>query len=65
MLSSLCGIRAVVQGCEIYEIPKPRVELARLFKLSGVSVPKGAGVNAGGVGGKVDTNRKLPSRRKP
>ena len=57
-----------VQGSELYTIPKPRAELGRLFKLSGVVapkvLPKGDGGNAGGVGGKVDTNRKLPSRRK-
>ena len=68
LLSSLCGVRVVVRGSEIYTIPRPRAELGRLFKLSGVVapkvLPKGDGGNAGGVGGKVDTNRKLTSRRK-
>ena len=67
-LSSLCGVRVMVRGNEICMIPNPRAELSRLFKLSGVvapkALPKVAGVNAGSVGGKVDTNRKLPSRRK-
>ena len=68
-LSSLCGVRVTVQGIEIYKIPSPRVELRQLFKLSGVSVPKvlpkdNGSANAGSVGGKVDTERKLPSRRK-
>ena len=39
------------------------------YKLSGVPVPmvlpKGVGVNVGGVGGKVDTERGQQSRRKP
>jgi len=69
LLSSLCGVRVVVRGCEIYTIPKPRAELARLYKLSGVPVPKvlpkSGGVPAADVGGNVDTGRKLPSRRKP
>jgi len=69
-LSGLCGVRVMVRGNEICMIPQPRAELSRLFKLSGVVVPKAlpkvAGVNAGGAkGGKVDTDRKLPSRRKP
>jgi len=68
LLSSLCGVRVTVQGIEIYKIPSPRTELARLFKLSGVTapkvLPKGDGVNAGGAGRNVDTGRKLPSRRK-
>ena len=68
LLSSLCGMKMSVQGSELYTIPKPRAELGRLFKLSGVVapkvLPKGDGGNASGVGGKVDTNRKLTSRRK-
>jgi len=40
LLSGLCGVRVMVRGREIYTIPKPRTELARLFKLSGVSAPK-------------------------
>jgi transposase len=64
LLSGLCGVRVVVQGSEIYTIPKPRAELGRLFKLSGVSVPKVL-PKGGGSGNNVDTERKLTSRRKP
>jgi len=68
-LASLCGVRVTVRGSEIYSIPKPRAELARLYKLSGVTapkvLPKGTGVNASSASGKVDTNRKLTNRRKP
>ena len=69
LLSSLCGVRVTVQGIEIYQIPSPRAELRQLFKLSGVPVPmvlpKVRGdANAGGAGGNVDTERRLPSRRK-
>jgi transposase len=65
LLSSLCGVRVQVQGIELYTIPKPRVELRRLFKLSDVPVPtvlpKGGGsANAGNV----DTEQKLTRRRK-
>ena len=55
----------LVRGSEIYTIPKPRAELERLFKLSGVSVPKVLPKGGGCVNGKnVDTERKLTSRRK-
>jgi len=70
-LSSLCGVRVSVRGSEIYSIPNPRVELAHLFKLSGVVAPKALPKEAssasadGAKGEKVDTNQKLPSRRKP
>ena len=69
LLSSLCGVRVTVQGIEIYQIPSPRAELRQLFKLSGVTVPMvlpkvRGGANAGGAGGNVDTERRLPSRRK-
>ena len=66
LLSGLCGVRVLMLGSEIYTIPKPRAELERLFKLSGVSVPKVLPkVGGGGVNGKnVDTERKLTSRRK-
>ena len=65
LLSGLCGVRVLVQGSEMYTIPKPRAELERLFKLSGVSVPKVLPKGGGCVnGGKVDTEQKLTSRRK-
>ena len=69
LLSSLCGVRVTVQGIEVYKIPSPRAELRQLFKLSGVPVPMvlpkvRGGANAGGAGGNVDTDRRLPSRRK-
>ena len=64
LLSSLCGVRVTVQGSEIYRIPSPRAELRHLFKLSGVPVPMVLPKVRGGVGGNVDTERKLPSRRK-
>ena len=65
LLSSLCGVRVSVQGSEIYMIPKPRAELLKLFKLSGVPVPKALPkVVVSADGGNVDTERKLQSRRK-
>jgi transposase len=60
-LSSLCGIRVGVQDREIYMIPKARRELRELFDLGGVSLPSVLPSGAGCV----DTERKLPSRRKP
>jgi hypothetical protein len=60
-LSGLCGIRVSVQDREIYMIPKARRELRELFDLSGVPLPS---VLPSGTGC-VDTERKLPSRRKP
>jgi len=65
LLSSLCGVRVSVRGSEIYMIPKPRAELLKLFKLAGVTAPMAlpkVGISA--VGGNVDTERKLQSRRK-
>jgi transposase len=59
-LSGLCGIRMSVQDREIYVIPKPRGELRELFDLLGVPLPT---ILPRGVAN-VDTERKLPSRRK-
>ena len=68
LLSSLCGVRVKVQDSEVYMVPKPRAELGKLFKLSGVPapmiLPKSDGVNVGSVAGNVDTVQKLQSRRK-
>jgi transposase len=65
LLSSLCGMKISVQGSELYMIPKPRVELRKLFKLSAVPVPTVLPKEHGSVkNGNVDTERKLPSRRK-
>ena len=65
LLSSLCGVRVSVQGSEIYTIPNPRVELRKLFNLSGVPVPKVLPKGVGSVkSGNVATERKLQSRRK-
>ena len=48
-----------------HKIPSPRAELRQLFKLSGVPVPMVLPKVRGGAGRNVDTERKLPSRRKP
>jgi transposase len=60
LLSGLCGVRVLLRGGEIYTVPRPRAELARLYKLSGVSIPRALPKG----GGNVDTERKLTSRRK-
>ena len=61
-LSGLCGIRiAVKDGKEIYTIPDPRRELKQLFNLCAVITPKVLPVGRSNA----DTERKLPSRRKP
>jgi transposase len=60
LLSSLSGVRMKVQGNEVSMIPNPRSELRRLFELAGVAAPQILPRQSGNV----DTERKLPSRRK-
>ena len=67
-LSGLCGVRvsvpsgdvSVPSGGEIYMIPKPRLELKKLFDLA--ATPPPTVLPAGKTN--ADTERKLKTRRK-
>jgi len=60
-LSGLCGVRLSVSGeREIYVIPSPRADLAKLFALADIVPP--AILPTGRTS--ADTERKLKSRRK-